>query len=414
MSSALFRTEALQQASHRQYGEILLARPMSHTVLVWLFAALVSAVVVFFFTFSVTRKVHVSGVLIPADGVLRVIAPQGGVVHERRASEGQKVKAGDVLFVLSSERASPGAAHTGLAVSELMRRRLASLQVDLNQQRLQASQRVEAARTRVQDLRAEGQRVIEQIALQRRRVALAEQALQRYQDLEREQFVSAATVQDRQSEVLDQQQRLADLERSHGSIVREQAALRSESELHDLQHRRDREAGMRAIATVEQEFAENEARRAVVVRATREGVVSALAVEAGQAVAIGQLLAVVLPVGSALEAELYAPSRAVGFIQPGAPVLVRYQAFPYQKFGQHQGVVREVAGVALRDGTDAGNEPVYRVRVRLPLQEVLAYDRPQPLRPGMTLDASLLLERRKLYEWVLEPLYSLGGRVSAR
>jgi membrane fusion protein len=29
----------------------------------------------------------------------------------------------------------------------------------------------------------------------------------------------------------------------------------------------------------------------------------------------------------------------------------------------------------------------------------------------MVLDASILLEKRRLYEWVLEPLYTVTGRL---
>jgi membrane fusion protein len=34
-----------------------------------------------------------------------------------------------------------------------------------------------------------------------------------------------------------------------------------------------------------------------------------------------------------------------------------------------------------------------------------------PLKSGMLVDASVLLERRRLYEWVLEPLFSISGRL---
>lgn len=56
-------------------------------------------------------------------------------------------------------------------------------------------------------------------------------------------------------------------------------------------------------------------------------------------------------------------------------------------------------------------EPLYRVRVRLERQSITTYGQAQPLKAGMALDASVLLERRKLYEWVLEPLYSISGKV---
>jgi membrane fusion protein len=132
-------------------------------------------------------------------------------------------------------------------------------------------------------------------------------------------------------------------------------------------------------------------------------------------------LAAIIPAGSQLEAELYVPSRSAGFLKPGMNVLLRYQGYPYQKFGQSRGTVREVSRTAMRPEelslpgatlpAGATAEPLYRVRVRLDRQTVAAYGVPQALKSGEILDASILLETRRLYEWVLEPLYTITGRV---
>ena len=59
----------------------------------------------------------------------------------------------------------------------------------------------------------------------------------------------------------------------------------------------------------------------------------------------------------------------------------------------------------------AQSEPVYRVRLELDKQTVRTYGNVMPLRSGMLVDASVKLERRKLYEWVLEPIFSISGRL---
>jgi membrane fusion protein len=112
------------------------------------------------------------------------------------------------------------------------------------------------------------------------------------------------------------------------------------------------------------------------------------------------------------------PSAAVGFIHVGAPVLIRYQAYPYQKFGQYAATVTSIARTALSTadlassgGPASGDGTYYRVTVALRSQSVTAYGKPQPLQAGMALQADILQERRRLYEWVLEPLYSLTGKL---
>jgi membrane fusion protein len=126
----------------------------------------------------------------------------------------------------------------------------------------------------------------------------------------------------------------------------------------------------------------------------------------------------IVPAGAKMQAYLYAPSRAIGFVKPGDKVQMRYQAYPYQKFGQAQGTVAFVAKVAL-SGNELtglaqqanGGEPLYRITVDLSAQTVKAYGRQQALQAGMLLDADILQEKRRLYEWVLEPLYTLSGKL---
>jgi len=106
------------------------------------------------------------------------------------------------------------------------------------------------------------------------------------------------------------------------------------------------------------------------------------------------------------------PSRAIGFIEPGDTVLLRYQAYPHQKFGHHQGNVVKVSRSTVDIATGSNTtEPFYRINVALEKQAIIAYGKPESLKPGMLLDADILGEQRTLMEWVLEPVYSIKGTV---
>lgn len=417
----LFRRAALNQAGQRRYGTVLLARPTSYAFLTVLIATIAGALILFFALFSGTRKAQIPGVLLPSDGLIRVVPMQAGLVTERRATEGTVVKANDVLFVLASERANAKDGNAEQTISNLLRSRRDSFVIEQAQQRRQSAQRMEAASHRVDGLGAEIACLDEQIELQQRRVAIAQATSQRYADLQASNFVSPAAVQDKQAELLDQQQRSSDLKLVRSASLRDRAAAQAELRDLDVQSHRDQEAGQRNVAAVEQDLTENEARRQVFVRAPHDGVVSATTAEPGQSVAASQVLASIVPSGSQLEAELYAPSRSAGFLRPGMDVLLRYQAYSYQKFGQSHGTIREVSTTAMRpedlsllgaavpSGSTA--EPVYRVRVSLDHQTVQTYGVLQPLKSGAVIDASVVLETRRLYEWVLEPLYTITGRV---
>jgi membrane fusion protein len=158
------------------------------------------------------------------------------------------------------------------------------------------------------------------------------------------------------------------------------------------------------------------------VLAPRDGVVTAVTAEVGHAVDPSRPVLSIVPPGARLQAQLFAPSKAVGFVRGGEAVMLRFDAYPYQKFGHTAGRVTEVARVALTGqdlsslglpGLDAAGagEPLYRITVDLSAQTIMAYGEARPLQIGMQLEADIMQERRKLYEWVLEPLISITGKL---
>lgn len=408
----------MQYVGNGQYGTVLLTHSFSHQLLTCFFVLVGIVLIAFFILFETTRKAQCQGVLLPSAGVIKVIPSQAGQIVEKRVKEGQSVQKGDILFVVSSDRSSGSVKSAQLEVSSLLQGRRDSFVSELHQSELQLRQRMETVNRRVQSLALESGQLDNQINLQTTRVSLAEQSYKRFEDLRRTNFISQAQLQEKQAELLDQRQRLADIRRNVAANQRELAL--AQADLRDLsaQGQRDMAGLKRNILAVEQDLTESEARREVLVRAAQDGTVTAITADIGQTVEANAALASLLPSGDTLEAEIYAPSRAAGFIQPGMQVMLRYQAYPYQKFGQHAAEVREVSIASLRPdelglyGANAnGAEPMYRIRLRLSAQSVLAYGRQMPLRPGMLVDASVHLEHRHLYEWVLEPLFSISGRL---
>lgn len=135
----------------------------------------------------------------------------------------------------------------------------------------------------------------------------------------------------------------------------------------------------------------------------------------GQKIDLNAPLLTLLPENSILEAELFLPSRSIGFAEIGQEVLMRYDAFPYQRYGLAKGTIKEISQTVINPQdihiSIGLNEPVYRVKVDLAKQFIFANGKPIFLQPGMKLSADILLENRSLFEWLLEPIYSLKGSI---
>jgi membrane fusion protein len=422
---ALFRPEAVEAQQQSWLGGIQLIRPLSLSLLTACAAAAAVAVVGYLCWGEYTRKARVEGVLLPDLGVIRIPPPEVGTVLERHAREGQSVRRGDVLFVLSVDRT------TSSGDSQVsVQRSLADKERSLRDAMQRQGDLLEAQRATLErqltDRRGELVQLEAEARLRRERLALARESLIRLQSLQADNFISSAQVQTKSEEVLAVQADLQRLERERAAQLREIGSL--EAERRELPLRAQAAVGAleRDLAGVAQAAAEAQARRQLVVRAPADGLLGTVLAETGQAVTPGVPLASLVPTTATLQAHLYAPSSALGFVRPEQPVLLRYQAFPYQKFGHQTGHVLQVSRTPLQPAEMAqvplagvtnystvSTEPLYRITVALDRQSVDAYGRLQPLTAGMQLEADVLLDRRRLIEWLFEPLLGLTGRLSA-
>src|SRR6185369_16114913 len=106
---------------------IQLVRPVPLAVLTALVLIVALLTGAFLFEGRYTRKAHITGYLVPDRGVLRLVPPQAGIVAESHVVEGRSVRRGDVLFVLSVDRASLSG-DTQSAVQSSLAARRSSLQ----------------------------------------------------------------------------------------------------------------------------------------------------------------------------------------------------------------------------------------------------------------------------------------------
>lgn len=415
---SLFRPEVLESQRTSWVGEIRLIRPLSLTVLTGAVVAAVLILGAFLYLGEYTRKVRVSGVLVPDRGVIRLVAPQEGVLVERRVAEGARVHAGDVLFVLSLERSGLGGDTQELVQRSLVAREKSLRDAASQQQSLLHSQ-LAALDRRLTDMRREREALDGEAALLAQRIKLAEETKARWESLRNDNFVSSAQAQSKSDELLGLQAQRQALERQRGAHEREVATLEAQRRELPLQHATKLGEIDRERTELVQQQAESEARRSLVVRAPQDGVVSGVLAQPGQAVTPSVALASLVPAGATLQAHLYAPSSAVGFLRADQPVLLRYDAFPHQKYGAQRGRIEQVSLAPLAaselvgqaPGAAPSREPMYRIAVVLERQQVQTGHEQRSLVPGMQLEADVPIERRRLIEWLFAPAQGVLGRV---
>lgn len=415
----LFREQVVEARHARRLGGIVLGQSLSLWLLSLLTALCTATLVLFLIFGEYTRRTRVSGHLVPTRGIATVNAVTAGVLSAVSVKEGQVVQEGGMLAIVTV----PQSTQHGDTVEALQRaidNRLQSISQGYASQRNQLVAQEQGLAQQIENVRAELTQLEAELKTRRQQLSLGKKTTARLIELSKRQFITELQLQQQQAAELDQLGAVQNLERLRSSIRRQLAQLQQSH--HELPSQLDTFAAaeQRDRSALQQETVQTNASAEAVLRAPLSGTIATLLGQPGQAVQAGQPVLNILPSDSLMEAHLLVPSRAVGFVEPGDAVLLRYQAFPYQKFGHQEGHVVRISRSALSAqefapflGSMQAEEPYYRVVVALKEQTVRAFGQDEVLKAGMLLEADLLGERRKLWEWALEPLYALDGSIDS-
>ncbi|HEZ0699514.1 TPA: HlyD family efflux transporter periplasmic adaptor subunit [Neisseria meningitidis] len=420
--SHLFRKEVFVAQQNKWTGQVILTRPFSFLFLTFCAFLIALCIIIFLIFGSYTNKTTVEGQLLPTMGVVRVYSSDIGTITHKFVEDGNFVKAGEPLFKLSTSRfGEKGNVQAKLAAEANLKKTLALQELERLKRIHQNEQK--NVHNNIHRLNNQLENIKQQITGQNRQIRLAEKTLNKNKFLASQGAVSQQDKMTAESHLLEQRSRLESLKREQNNAIRELDEQKITLSSLPERHKTELSQLNRAITEMNQEILDFDLKSEQTIRASKSGYISTINVDIGQQVEPSKLLLSIVPEQTELVANLYIPSKAVGFIKPKDKVVLRYQAYPYQKFGHATGEIISVARTALGKQKLSGlgiiftnptllNEPAYLVKVKLEKQTIKAYGENKPLQIGMILEADILHERKKLYEWVLDPLYSISGKIN--
>lgn len=407
MATKLFRQEVIEAGRERLTGAVIAVTPPGSRLYTAILATVAAALIALLVFGQYASTVQVRGTVAQAGGIARVYPPANAEILAIHVVEGERVARGAPLVTISMTQGRNGG---GDGVASQMRE-LERQDIELARQqdlafRLGSAETSALAQQRV-SLAATVASLERQRALNVSQIALAEADSRRTVRLANEGAGTQRQVEESRAALLA---RRLDLEQMTERLISQREALRAIAS----------QIASRAI-TSSQSQSEIAARRAalaeqraslarldrLVLTAPVAGTVGDLLARIGLRAQADSSLLTILPEDSRLEVQLYAPSRAIGFVRPGQEVRLFFDAFPYQKYGAGRGTVASIAAVPTEPAAlDPGlgvTEPVFRIRVVIDPNH-LGGASGRPLRAGMTLSANLVLERRRLWEVFLDPV----------
>ena len=409
---ALFRREAVAfQQQHRQWGQVSVLQPVPTGLTTCFLAVAVGLIAALLYFGSYARKETVAGYLRPESGTAKIFAGQRGTIQEIHVRGGQQVERGQPLLTIQTNQVAADDKDVNATVLDTLRSQQASLsgQIDAEARRVTSEQdRLSAT---CQHLERQITELDEQIEIQSARIKLSNDFVDAANTLKVRGHIADIELKRRQLALLEQQQNLSSLRQQLAE--RKSQLVQSQASLQQLPTVMAQTVlGLRnQLADTEQRIAEVDARRAYVIRSPTSGQVATLQATVGQAVDPQRLQLEIVPADGTLVAELYVPTRAIGFVREGQAVRILYDAFPYQNFGTYGGRIISISQTILTapevGGPVALHEPAYKVTAQLDRPDIEAYGRRITLQPDMLLKADIILERRSLLQWLFGPLLSI-------
>jgi len=410
--STLFRQEAVQFQQHRRlWGDVALLQPLSTKMLTWFMAAAAVSLGIFLFTGQYARKEIASGYLTPVAGTSKVFAAQQGTIRAVYVSEAQGVEQGQPLLTIDTSQI----ANDGVDVNSTMLDALATRKDLLTQQIAAQQERAASEQERLTSLikgaEVELSQLQAQIIAQRERTGLSEEAAQAGGELRGKGYMADVEFNRRRSAALEQRQSLSSLEQQLAARENQLTETRYALQQLPIVLAEKIRSIRDDLSALDVRIAELDGRRAYVLRAPIAGRVSTLQATVGQYADPRRLQMEIVPAKAILQAELFVPTRAIGFVEPGQKIRIMYEAFPYQHFGTYSGRITNVSQTIVTAADAVGpvllKEPAYRVRATIDQAEIKTKGRRILLQPDMLLRADIILEERPLIQWLIEPLLSV-------
>lgn len=408
ITEELFRRQAIKALSKRPFGRPIATMPRPWSWLTCLIVVFALACSVFLSVAEYSRKEKVRGWLVATGGVARISHDANGVVEGIAAKLGEPVAAGDPLIYLSRDIFLESGRSTADELISEFTKQSAAIDRRIVLLRHEADIGQRSIVVQLQSLEEERQAIVRRRSEQKRRLETASDKLSRLQSLVGHGAVS-------EWEILQQKDEHAVLTQAMEQLEQNDIVLKRETERLEVRARSLPIETERSIAELNsqrsrlrQQITEYDSRRRVVLKSPITGKLASLEVHQGAAVAPNQLLATVIPEQLSLAAEVYVPSSAIGFIKKGQAVRLVYDAFPQQQFGAFAGEVDHISEFILLPSevpqTFFPREATFKIRIAIEHDSVALERGGALLRPGMLLAAEIVLETRRLVDWLLEPI----------
>lgn len=349
--------------------------------------------------FHIDQVINAQGQVIADSKTQLVQAADGGVLVDMKVKEGDEVQQGQVIAILEKDRALAAFTESYGKVTAL-RMTVSRLQAELAERELTYEQAIQdrypdLVETQMNLFQKRRQSYLEQVAVLKDNVRLAEQELAMNLPLEKYGDISKADVLKLRRMVNE----------SKGSLANQKNKYFQDASAELNKAEEDLNAQEQTLADREQLLDHTD----IIAPAT--GIVKSIKVTTlGGVVRQGDEILQILPTESDLVIEAKVKPADMAYMKVGLPAKVKLDAYDYSIFGTMKGKVSYVSADTLTEETKTGPMTYYRVKVNIGEKDFLGKNAQDiEVRPGMTATVDIKSGDRSVLSYLLKPITKTLG-----
>jgi len=421
-NNGLFRKEGFDSRKNRFVGNVIVSVPITFKMLALIFGLMGLALLIFIFSGEFTKKVRVSGQIMPNDGFVKIYSTRTSIVKDIYVKENDFVKVGQNLLHINNSFFLEDNKDLYDSINYESNQRTELFSKEIAKEKTIYENKKQNTIKELDYINKEISNANQLFYTTKYKLSVANDVYARYKIAHRNNAASLDEVQIKESQTLDLKNQLKQIESELDSLKENLRNKKFEILFLEQEHLKHLTQLKREESEINQEKIQSQSNSDQILKSPIDGKISIINIEKGQTIELNKILMSIVPTNTKLVCFLYVPSNAIGFIKPNTEVSIRYFAFPYQKFGLAKAKVLSISETPIpyQDLNSLGlipmqgitsNEPVYIIKASLDKQTITAYGEEVNLKIGMLLEADIKLEKRKIYEWILEPLYTVTGNI---
>lgn len=345
----LFRKEAPDYQAYSWLGRPYLSSIFSVTIICFISIAVAILIILFLIFGQYTQRVSVAGVLLPSAGLVSILAPADGLLTLCNVKEGSRVSVGKNICTLNIENKKESQ-ETTLAIAKQIQAKQEKIKSQIRLREIMGQDEKSVLLKQKNVLKQQTVQLTLQIKISKEYVEQLQKEAADNDVYLTKHLITKSRYDERKDAYIQQRIKLEALNYELLMLENSQSQLQQKYDILDLQIKKDVADLNNQLITNNQELIANNGHRELPIKAPVNGTITAVQALTGQSVQSGSPILTILPDQAFLEAHLMTNSRNIGFVRKGDRVLLRYEAVPYQKFGQYGATISSVSRAPLQQG----------------------------------------------------------------